>query len=483
MSNKYITTAIPYVNAKPHIGHAMDYLLADIWARYQVQQGNTVRYSAGTDEHGTKIANKAAETNTPPQEYVDGLFESFTGMMDLLNVVRTDFVRTSDPDHQRRTQEIWKKLDKAGLIYKDTYEGWYCVGCEGFVTETEAKNMDYTCPDHQKPLERLSEDNYYLKVSKYSDEIRKFVKSTVVPAFRGKEILELIKDGAKDVSISRPKDKLEWGIPVPDDDTQVMYVWIDALSNYITALGYPDDGWDKEFWPADVEVVGKDILRFHAIIWPAMLLGLGLELPKTLLAHGFVNADGVKMSKSIGNVIDPMEVIDDYGVEAFRYFFARHIPTFDDGDFTWEKFENAFNGELANDLGNLVARTISMIKRYTDGTLSGSEAFAYDSTNYDKAMNDFQFNLAIETAWGLVQDLNRYIEENKPWELAKADAVRLSEVLDYLTSGLLKVSTLLHPFIPATADAIREAFSGDTVGEVGILFPKIYKHTEEPARK
>ncbi|GHU09023.1 methionine--tRNA ligase [Alphaproteobacteria bacterium] len=480
---KYITTAIPYVNARPHIGHAMDYLLADIWARYQIGQGNEVRYSAGTDEHGTKVAQKAAENGVTPQEYVDGLYKSFTDMMDKLNVSRTDFVRTTDPDHQRRVQEIWRRLDAAGLIYKDTYEGWYCVGCEGFVTETEAKEMNYVCKDHQKPLERLSEENYYLKVSKFTNEIREFNKTAIVPAFRGKEILDLVKDGAQDVSISRPKEKLAWGIPVPGDDTQVMYVWIDALSNYITALGYPDENWSVDFWPADVEVIGKDILRFHSVIWPAILLGLGLELPKKLLVHGFVNADGVKMSKSIGNVIDPMEIIDDYGVEAFRYFFARHIPTFDDGDFTWEKFENAYNGELANDLGNLVSRTASMIKRYTDGTLSTSEQFKYDSTEYDKAMEKFQFNLAIETAWSLVQDLNRYIEENKPWELAKADAKRLSEVLDYLTSGLLKVSTLLHPFIPTTADTIRKTFSGDKVGEISILFPKVYKHTAEPAKK
>lgn len=472
---KYITSAIPYVNAKPHIGHAMDYLLADIWARYQTQQGNQVRYSAGTDEHGTKVEQKAREAGVSPQAYVDGLYKSFTNMIDQLNVSVTDFVRTTDADHQRRVQEIWQKLDTAGLIYKDTYEGWYCVGCESFVTETEAKNLDYICPSHQKPLERLSEENYYLKVSQFTEQIRRFNETAIVPAFRGKEILDLIKDGAKDVSISRPKEKLGWGIAVPGDDTQVMYVWVDALSNYITALGYPDKGWAADFWPAAVEVIGKDILRFHSIIWPAILLGLGLELPKKLLVHGFVNADGVKMSKSIGNVIDPTEIIDDYGVEAFRYFFARHIPTFEDGDFTWEKFEAAYNGELANDLGNLVSRTANMLERFREGSTHASEHFSWDKSSFDQHIAEFRFDFALESAWELVKHLNQYIDEQKPWQLAKNQPSELDEALGYLVAGLRQLSQLLEPFLPATAAKINDIFGGEKLGKSEILFPKIYR--------
>jgi methionyl-tRNA synthetase len=338
-------------------------------------------------------------------------------------------------------------------------------------------------------------------VSKFTDEIRKFNESSIVPSFRGKEILDLIKDGAKDVSISRPKDKLSWGIAVPDDDEQVMYVWVDALSNYITALGYPDDDWSADFWPANVEVIGKDILRFHSIIWPAILLGLGLELPEKLLVHGFVNADGVKMSKSIGNVIDPFEIIDTYGVEAFRCFFARHIPTFDDGDFTWDKFEAAYNGELANDLGNLVSRTASMVKRFVGGSTAVSEHFSWNSSSFEQYMAEFRFDMALGEVWGLVQHLNQYIDEKRPWELAKqstgllrAEALAMTgqgkgviaseakqssgaivETMSYLVSGLRELSELLEPFLPGTSAKITEIFGGEIVTDTPILFPRIEK--------
>jgi methionyl-tRNA synthetase len=474
MSKKYITTAIPYVNARPHIGHAMDYLLADIWARWQMRQGNRVRFSAGTDEHGSKVARKAAEEGKTPQQYVDDLYRSFTDMMDKLNISRTDFVRTTDGDHQRRVQEIWRRLNAAGMIYKDTYEGWYCVGCEGFVSDSEARELDFKCPDHQKPLEKLSEENYYLRISRYTDEIRQFVSRAIQPDFRGREILELIRDGAKDVSISRPKDKLTWGVPVPDDDSQIMYVWIDALSNYITALKYPDKDWDKAFWPADVEVIGKDILRFHAIIWPAMLLGLGLALPRTLLAHGFVNSSGTKMSKSLGNVVDPLGLINEYGTDAFRYFFARHIPTFEDGDYTKEKFLAAYNGELANDLGNLVSRSANMVKRFVKGSTHTPGNFSWDKSNFEKYMNEFRFDLALENIWNLVQHLNQYIDEQKPWQMAKDQAkqAELVEVIGYLVAGMRDLADLLAIFLPETAAKISDIFGGESVKNAPILFPK-----------
>ena len=490
MSKKYITTAIPYVNARPHLGHVMDYLLADVWARHMKQQGHEVRYSAGLDEHGTKVEQKAREADKSPQEFVDDLAPSFLLLLEKLNASYTDFVRTTDTDHIRRVEEIWRKLDKKGVIYKSTYEGWYCSGCENFVIESEAKAMNYTCLDHQKPLEKLSEDNYYLRVSDYTDQIHESARTSIVPEFRGREILELIKDGAQDVSISRPKEKLAWGIPVPGDADQIMYVWVDALSNYITALGYPENEIN-EWWPADIEVVGKDILRFHAIIWPAMLLALDLPLPKKLLVHGFINVDGAKMSKSVGNVIDPVALVDEYGTDAVRYFFLRHVPTFDDGDYTVEKFIAAYNGELANDLGNLVSRTANMISRYCDGKIDKNSGIITNSKwveEYENQMKEFRFDIALDSLWSIITELNRQIEIYKPWEKYKIEQSgqgdsfiegfeggSVGEFLSSLAKGLVDVSEKLKPFLPDTATKIAEIFGDSTVGDAPILFPKIEK--------
>ena len=355
MKKTYITTAIPYVNGTPHIGHAMDYCLADVCARYHAMIGDEVRMQAGVDEHGGKIFQKAADLGIPVEEYVAENTQKFKDFIYKLGVHYTDFVRTTDAMHEKGCQEIWKKLENH--IYKAKYEGWYCTGCERFITEKEYEENNGVCPDHQKPYERLEEENYYLRIADFKDRINQAIESgemVILPEFRKKEILKLLAD-SPDVSISRPKEQLTWGVSVPDDDTQVMYVWIDALANYITVLGYPEKDI-LDWWPAEAQFVGKDILRFHAIIWPAMLMGLGLPLPKNLVSHGMVLANGQKMSKSIGNVVDPMEAIEKHGLDAFRYYFLRHIDTFADSDFTWEKFDNAYNNELANDLGNLVQR-------------------------------------------------------------------------------------------------------------------------------
>ena len=307
----YITTAIPYVNGTPHIGNALDYLLADIWTRYKMQNGRAVRFQVGTDEHGNKIAAKAAEAGLTPQQYTDQTYKNFESLMKKIGASYTDFIRTTDPHHVASVQYIWQQLQP--YIYKASYEGWYCLGHEAFFTDKEVEATAGICPDHQTPYEKVSEENYYLKASAFSDKVREAIETgrmKIVPEFRKNEFLELMKDGLKDVSISRPKKTLSWGVPVPGDPTQVMYVWLDALSNYITVLGYPDDATWQQFWPADVQVIGKDILRFHAGIWPPMLLGLGLPLPKKLLVHGFVNVGGAKMSKTDGNVSDPNESID-----------------------------------------------------------------------------------------------------------------------------------------------------------------------------
>lgn len=486
--NLYITTAIPYVNGTPHIGNALDYLLADIWTRYQKQNGRDVRFQVGTDEHGNKIAAKALEAGLTPQAYTDQMYGNFEQLMKKVGASYTDFIRTTDQHHLAAVQYIWKKLQPH--IYKGSYEGWYCTGCEQFYTDKEATETNGICPNHNLPYQRLSEENYYLRTSAFTDAIRTAIetgKMRIVPEFRKNEFLELIKDGLQDVSISRPSKHLSWGVPVPDDPSQVMYVWIDALANYITVLGYPDREEWREYWPADVQVIGKDILRFHAGIWPAMLLGLELPLPKKLLVHGFVNVGGSKMSKTVGNVVDPNHIIDEYGLDAFRYFFSRHIPTLEDGDFTWEKFENAYNNELGNDLGNAVQRLAGMITRYQAGVIGDAPQVEHDMQIYHDAMQNLEFNKAIDHVWTMVRSLNQYIEHVKPWEIAKhrdkdpeAEG-HLTEVLAHSVGSLLQIADLLVPFTPGTASAIHATFeTGVVVPQGNVLFPKKYNYTPDP---
>lgn len=486
--NLYITTAIPYVNGTPHIGNALDYLIADIWTRYQKQNGREVRFQVGTDEHGNKIAAKAEAAGLTPQAYTDSMYPNFETLMKKVGASYTDFIRTTNPHHIGAVQYIWQQLQSH--IYKGSYEGWYCIGCEAFVTDKEAAENNGICPDHNQAYQRLSEENYYLKTSAFTDQIREAIekgKMRIVPEFRKKEFLELIKDGLQDVSISRPSKHLSWGVPVPGDPSQVMYVWIDALANYITVLGYPDRPEWKDYWPAEVQVIGKDILRFHAGIWPAMLLGLGLPLPKKLLVHGFIDSGGQKMSKTVGNVIDPNEIIDLYGLDAFRYYFSRHIPTLDDGDFTWEKFENAYNNELGNDLGNVVQRVASMITRYQAGVIGDSRQTEHDTKKYHDAMAALEFNKAVDEVWVSVRALNQYIENVKPWEIAKRREKdpeaegHLGDVLGHCVGVLLQIGDLLVPFLPGTAAKVHAIFeTGVVVPQEAVLFPKIYKHTVDP---
>lgn len=472
MSEKfYITTAIPYVNGVPHLGHAMDYCLADVCARYHKMIGDEVRFQAGTDEHGNKIFQKAKDKNIDVQEYVDQNSQKFQDFIKKLGVENTDFVRTTDKHHEEACQEIWRRL--TDHIYAANYEGWYCSGCEGYITQKEYDENGGICPDHQKPYEKLSEQNYYLRISDFKDRIKQAIETDemkILPEFRKKEILKLLED-TPDVSISRPKSQLTWGIQVPTDEDQVMYVWLDALSNYITVLGYPEKDI-LDWWPASVQFVGKDILRFHTIIWPAMLLGLGLPLPKVLCSHGFILANGQKMSKSIGNVVDPIEVIDKYGAEAFRYYFLRHADTFNDSDFTWEKYDAAYKNELANDLGNLVQRLAVMAKK---AGLRGHQNEHGLSAEYMNLMNDFEYSRAFDYVWEKVQAINKRIDDEKPWEIAKnGDIEKLNTVLNSMIDDILAVAAMLEPFLPNTAAKIAEVFKND--GEIlppsVPLFPK-----------
>jgi methionyl-tRNA synthetase len=475
MSNIFITTSIPYVNGEPHLGHAMEFVMADVLARRARQQGHEVAFSIGTDEHGGKIAEKAEEHGIKPQELADKMSAHFSKLAKSLDVSNTKFIRTTDDGHIQRAKLIWKALEHD--IYKSTYTGWYCTGDEAFFTETEVKANNGVCPNHNRPYEKIEEENYFFKLSKYNEQLLEAIRSgefLVIPETRRNEILNVLENGLEDISISRPKEKVGWGIPVPGDSKQSMYVWVEALMNYITVLGYPEHDDFKQFWPASTQVIGKDILRFHAAIWPAMLMSLGLPLAKNLYVHSFINIDGKKMSKSLGNYVSPHEVIQKYGADPFRYYFLRHIPSYDDGDFSWESFEAAYNNELANELGNAVQRTAAMIIKYQKGLIGDIPEAEHDIAQYETALNEYRFDRALDDVWVQVRGLNQYIEEEKPWQIAKlGDDDHLREVLAYQAGALLEIADLLEPFMPDTATKIRNVFIEGIVRPIeGTLFPK-----------
>ncbi|MFA5829575.1 MAG: methionine--tRNA ligase [Candidatus Gracilibacteria bacterium] len=479
MPKFYISTSIAYVNARPHIGFAMEVIQADVLARFHRAQGTPVFYLTGTDEHGMKIAQAAKEKNLTPQAFTDEISAHFRALKDLLNLSNDRFIRTTDADHIKSAQKIWMKMFEAGDFYKGSYEGLYCVGCESFITEKDLVNG--MCPNHNKAPEKLKEENYFFKLSKYSEQIRKLIEDDVlkiVPAARKHEILTVLKEGLKDVSFSRPKAALEWGIEVPNDPSQVMYVWCDALSNYITGVGYADEenagsvGAElfKKFWPADVHLIGKDILRFHSAIWIGMLLSAGIRLPHNIYVHGFITSEGKKMSKSLNNVVDPVDVVKQYSADALRYYVLREIPTTEDGDFSQERFKVLYESELANTFGNLVSRVLAMNQKYFEGKVpDASKTPGNAATNdffdsklqdlwkkYDQHMNAFDLKAALEQAIELGYFANEYVESQKPWVLAKEDQLKLAEVIYNLLEMIRQLGLLLLPFIPMTAGKILE---------------------------
>ena len=476
MSSFYVTTSIPYVNAEPHIGHAMEFVIADVLARYARQQGiANVLFSTGTDEHGGKIAEKAAEAGVTPQAYTDQLSESFKALLKELHISNDRFIRTTDATHEQRAQIIWKNLSKD--IYKGSYTGLYCTGCESFVSEKVAKENNGVCPAHNRPYEQIKEENYFFKLSAYTEKIAAAIKDgtfTIVPDKRKNEILSVLAEGLDDISISRPKASISWGIPVPGDDTQVMYVWFDALMNYITVLGYPEHTDFSTYWPANVQVIGKDILRFHAAIWPGMLLALGLPIEKTLYVHGFVTMNGQKMSKTLGNTVAPHDIIKAYGVDAFRYYFLRHIPSYNDGDFSWTKLHAVYTNELGNELGNAAQRVTAMIQKYQNGLIGEIPKPEHDTAQYHDAIAVCRFDRALEEVWDKVRGLNQYIDEEKPWEIAKRkDEDHLREVLAYCVSSLIQIAELLEPFLPDTAQKLLFSFNeGVLRPQPESLFPR-----------
>ena len=488
----YITTPIYYPSGNLHIGHAYTTVAGDAMARYKRMRGFDVRYLTGTDEHGQKIQRKAEEGGITPQEYVDQIVAGIKELWDKLDISYDDFIRTTEKRHKDVVEKIFQQLVEQGDIYLDEYEGWYCTPCESFFTERQIENGN--CPDCGRPVEKVKEESYFFKMSKYVDRLLKFYEENpdfIQPESRKNEMINnFIKPGLEDLAVSRTT--FDWGVKVPGNPKHVIYVWIDALSNYITALGYGsnDDTNYQKYWPADVHLVGKEIVRFHTIYWPIMLMALDLPLPKKVFAHGWLLMKDGKMSKSKGNVVDPVTLIDRYGLDALRYYLLREVPFGSDGVFTPEGFVERINFDLANDLGNLLNRTVAMIQKYFNGTIPAYKESTNEFEkqlvevanetvkNYEAAMESMEFSVALTNIWTLVSRTNKFIDETQPWVLAKEEKMdELGSVMAHLAESLRITAVLLKPFLTQTPEKIFQQLniqdetlkSWDRVNDFGII--------------
>lgn len=465
MSKKfYITTPLYYVNDVPHIGHSYTNIAADVLARYKRLSGEDVFFLTGTDEHGQKIEQAAKERNETPQQLADRVVENFKGLWTRLNISNNDFIRTTEERHEKAVTAFFLKLYEKGDIYRGKYKGWYCIPCETYCPEGQVENQK--CPACGRQLEWLEEEGYFFRMSFYAQGLLDYLDKNpefIMPENRRQEIINIIKSGLKDLSISRAT--FDWGIPVPiSDKNEIIYVWFEALINYITAVGYVENEKDFErLWPADVHIIGKDILKFHAIIWPTMLIAAGLKLPKMIVAHGWWTVEGKKMSKSSGNAINPNDIITQVGVDGYRFFLLKAVPFGQDGDFSQEALIRLVNSSLANDLGNLVSRTIAMVNKYFEGMIPSAqendnplkETALRIIPEIDRFMCRLEFHNALSSIWELIGECNRYVDKTAPWVLfKKGDIAELSGVLYNLLESIRVITVLVSPFIPGIAESI-----------------------------
>ena len=492
-----VMTAIPYVNDKPHLGHALLFTYADVLARFWRSQSgldkfftnqlslkellatkddsDRVFFSAGTDEHGSKIVERARSKGQDPQVFVDRMSDQFQQALKELNISynRDQFIRTSSTNHQRRVRTIWRQITQAGFIYQDSYRGSYCIGCEAYKTKTVVLATGGVCPDHDRPYQDLQEVNYFFRLTDFKDQIRDRINDDLIilpPGLKAEVLTSL--DDLKDISISRPKTSVDWGITVPGDDSQVIYVWFDALLNYITVLGYPDDRANFDnFWPAEVQVLGRDILRFHALYWPAILLALELPLPKKLYVHGLVTVGGQKMSKTLGNSIDPLKLVGQSSLDSFRYYFLSQMSAYDNGDFSYQKYITAHNQQLVNDLGNLIYRIYKLLGRDEQPVTPDLNFYCRDLVrdwgpvwiNYQQLLTNCRFDRALELVWQQVRSLNQSLEKTAPWKLT--DQAKYQQILATIINDLRLVGLLLKPFLPQVAKTIKTTF-GDSLADL-----------------
>ncbi len=477
MKKFYVTTPIYYVNDKPHIGHAYTTIAADVISRWHRMQGEDVYFLTGTDENSQKNVEAAeAAGEKDIKKFIDKMSAIWSETWDSLNLTNDDFIRTTEKRHLKAVEKFFNAVNEKGDIYKGKYEGWYCTGCEAFVTENDL--VDGKCPTHQTKVEKIKETNYFFKLTKYRDKLLKYIEENpdfIQPKTRRNEVVSYIKEFMTDVSISR--ESIKWGISLPIDNTQVIYVWFDALINYISALGYGNDEEKFEkFWPADLHLVGKDIIKFHCALWPAMLMSAGLPLPKKIFAHGFFTVDGDKISKSLGNAIDPVDLSKIYGIDSVRYYLLREISFGEDGAFSMDRLRERYDNDLANELGNLLHRVLGMTEKYLDAKVP--KKTGEDIENWPliiDSMNQLNFTRALDEIWEVVREANRFIDQEKPWELSKIDEERLASVLYILLETLRNLGWMLQPIMPQIGEEIWLQLGIDWEKEKEMDFKKAIK--------
>lgn len=471
MAKFFVTSPIFYPNAEPHLGHAYTALLSDVLARHHKAQGDETYFLTGTDENSEKIIRAAEALRQDPRTYLNTTVERFKDLYTLLGVEYDQFIRTSDEAvHWPGAIELWKRLEAAGALYKASYSGLYCVGHEAFLTEKELDEVG-KCPDHGTVPEKISEENWFFKLKDYAPRVAEHIQNGTLPIFpetRKNEILSFISGGVENVSFSRPAEKMTWGIPVPGDEGQKMYVWADALTNYISALGFGRGDEKMDFWPG-THVLGKDILRFHALFWPAMLLAANLPLPKQLFVHGTIISGGKKMSKSLGNVISPYELVRRYGAEATRYLLLRHVHPFEDTDVTWEKLDEWYTAGLVNGLGNLVARVMQMAEKHLDNPVGIVDL--RNMPHVTQPVQAFEFNKGLDSAWSYISDLDELIQEQKPFEVVKTNKAMAQKQLEYLVTEIARIAKHIKIFMPKTSEKILTAIRENKKPEN--LFPRL----------